>query len=80
MLSRGGSAPSFGRKPIVYSHGPIGPVSVVLHRSLLDLPVRTDTEGVGGGCGGCSDPLHLVRCDACGFPLSKCVCIAGRDY
>ena len=48
---------------------------------LLDLPVRTDTNlGVSGGCGGCSDPLYEVRCDVCGLPLNKCICLAGLDY
>jgi len=49
--------------------------------SLLDLPVRTDTKvGGSGGCGGCSDPVHLVRCDSCGMPLESCRCVAGIDY
>lgn len=48
---------------------------------LLDLPVWTDTKGGSpGGCGGCSDPIHLIRCDACGRPLPKCTCLPGRDY
>lgn len=45
---------------------------------LLDLPVRTDTKGVGRGLKG--DPMVPIRCDACGLPLNKCQCIAGIDY
>lgn len=61
----------------IYSHGPLDRS----HKSLLDLLVRTDTEGVCGGCRGtCGDPYFAVRCDACGLPLDKCHCIAGIDY
>lgn len=72
--------------PIVYSHGsvaspggPDGP-SRVEHKELLDLLVLTDTEGVGGGCRGCSDPLFVVRCDVCNLPAGRCRCVTGRDY
>lgn len=51
------------------------------HRVLLDLPVRTDTKGVGRGYGGSiSDPRRLVRCDVCGWALRHCRCLAGKDY
>lgn len=35
---------------------------------------------VSGGCGGCGDPVHLVRCDSCGLPLAQCRCVSGWDY
>lgn len=63
---------------IIYSHGPLGPGST---GGLLDLPVRTDTKGGSRGFKGVvSDPFLMVRCDICGFPVKKCICIAGRDY
>lgn len=64
--------------PIVYSHGPLGPVSTGV---LLDLPVRTDTKGVSGGSKGVvSDPFLPIRCEVCFKPLSLCCCIPGKDY
>lgn len=61
--------------------GPNCPTSAGHTGRLLDLPVWTDTNvGGSGGCGGCSDPLHMVRCDSCGLPLKSCTCIAGIDY
>lgn len=52
------------------------------HRSLLDLPVRTDTKGYpkGGSRGLKGDPLVPIRCEACGLPLRACRCIPGVDY
>jgi len=36
--------------------------------------------GVSRGCRGCTDPYHLVCCDACGLPLERCYCVPGKDY
>lgn len=65
-------------RPVVYSHGPLGPGRTGV---LLDLPVRTDTKGGSRGFKGVvSDPLFPVRCDVCGWPVDVCRCMAGRDY
>lgn len=45
---------------------------------LLDIPVLTDTFGVGRGFKG--GPTVPLVCQACGLPVKFCDCIAGIDF